>query len=53
VSSIQNFAISGSNLTNNITITAPAGYQVSTTSTASDFTNTLTLTQLGQGTWPG
>jgi hypothetical protein len=47
VSSIQNFTISGSNLTNNITITAPTGYQVSTTSTASDFTNTLTLTQLG------
>jgi hypothetical protein len=51
VSSLQNFTISGSNLTNNITITAPTGYQVSTTSTASDFTNTLTLTHSG-GTVP-
>ena len=47
VSSVQNFTISGSNLTNNITITAPTGYQVSNTTTASDFTNTLTLTQVG------
>ena len=47
VSSVQNFTINGSNLTNNITITAPTGYQVSTTSTPSDFTNTLTLTQSG------
>jgi hypothetical protein len=47
VSSVQNFTISGSNLTNNITITAPTGYQVSTTLTASDFTNTLTLAHSG------
>ncbi|MFN5020774.1 MAG: hypothetical protein ACK5GP_03885, partial [bacterium] len=46
VSSVQNFTISGSNLTNNITITAPTGYQVSTTTTASDFTNELTLAQV-------
>ena len=47
VSSVQNFTVTGSNLTNNITITAPTGYQVSTTLNASDFTNTLTLTQSG------
>ena len=43
-SSEQTFTVSGSNLTNNITVTAPTGYQVSTTS-GSGFGSSLNLTQ--------
>ncbi len=45
-SSEQSFTVSGSNLTNNIVITPPTGYQVST-STGGSFspTNPITLTQ--------
>jgi hypothetical protein len=39
----QSFTVSGSNLTNNITITAPTGFEVSTTS-GSGFGNSATLT---------
>jgi uncharacterized protein YcnI len=40
----QSFTVSGSNLTNNITITAPTGFEVSTTS---GFGSSVTLTQSG------
>ena len=43
----QSFTISGANLTSNLTITAPTGYQVSYTTTAADFTDVLTLTPTG------
>lgn len=46
VSTEQNFAVAGSNLTDNITITAPTGYEISSVS-GSGFTNSLTLTQSG------
>ena len=42
----QSYTVSGSNLSANITIQAPTGFQVSRSST-SGFTNTLTLTQSG------
>ncbi len=42
----QSYAVSGSNLTNDISITAPAGYEVSLTS-GSGFASSLTLTQVG------
>ncbi len=40
------FSVSGSNLTNNITVTPPAGFEVSITS-GSGYTTVLTLTQSG------
>ena len=43
---VQSFTVSGSNLTNDITITPPTGYQVSSTS-SSGFGSTVTLTQSG------
>jgi hypothetical protein len=46
----QSFTVSGSNLTDNIAITAPAGYGISKSS-GSGFTSTLNLTQSG-GTVP-
>jgi hypothetical protein len=42
----QNFTASGSNLTANISITAPVNYEISTTS-GSGYTNSLTLVQTG------
>ncbi|MBZ4037609.1 T9SS type A sorting domain-containing protein [Flavobacterium sp. 17A] len=42
----QSFLVSGSNLNGNITVTAPTGYEVSTTS-GSNFTSNLTLLQSG------
>jgi hypothetical protein len=42
LSSEQSFTVSGSNLTNNITVTPPTGYQVSTTS-GSGFGSSVTL----------
>ena len=42
----QSFSASGNNLTANITITAPAGFEVSTTS-GSGFGSSVTLTQSG------
>ncbi|WP_379709922.1 T9SS type A sorting domain-containing protein [Ferruginibacter yonginensis] len=46
VSTEQNFTVSGSALTSNIIITAPAGFEISTTS-GSGFATTVTLTQTG------
>lgn len=40
----QNFTVEGSDLTNDITITAPTNYEISETS-GSGFTNSITLTQ--------
>lgn len=42
----QSYTVSGDNLTNDITINAPVGFQISTTS-GSGFTNTLTIPQSG------
>lgn len=42
----QNFSISGSNLTSNISLTAPTNYEISTSS-GSGFANSLTLNQSG------
>ncbi len=42
----QNFTVSGSALTANISITAPAGFEISTTS-GSGFTSSVSLTQSG------
>lgn len=42
----QSFTVSGSNLTNDITLTAPTNYEISTTS-GSGFTSPITLTQSG------
>ena len=42
----QSFTVGGSNLTNNIVISAPIGFEVSTTS-GSSFTTSVTLTQSG------
>lgn len=42
----QSFTASGSNLTDNITVTAPANFEVSTTS-GSGFSSAVTLTQTG------
>ena len=42
----QTFDVSGSNLTTNITLTAPANYEISTTSGVG-FTNNITLPQSG------
>ncbi|MFM1775852.1 MAG: hypothetical protein RJA53_1462, partial [Bacteroidota bacterium] len=42
-SSTQTVTVSGANLTNNITLTAPTGYELSTD--ASSFSNNVTLTQ--------
>jgi hypothetical protein len=42
-SAIQTYALSGSNLTSDVTVTAPAGYQVSLDGTT--FQNTVTATQ--------
>ncbi|MEB3150831.1 MAG: T9SS type A sorting domain-containing protein [Sphaerospermopsis sp.] len=42
----QSFSVSGTNLTNNITINPPTGYQVSTTS-GSGFGSSVVLTQAG------
>ena len=46
VSAQQNFTVSGSNLSANLVITAPTGYEISTTS-GTGFTSSLTLTQSG------
>jgi hypothetical protein len=46
LSSEQSFTVSGSNLTNDITIIPPTGYEVSTAS-GSGFDSTVTLTQSG------
>jgi gliding motility-associated-like protein len=40
------FSVSGSNLSNNVTVTAPAGFEVSATA-GSGFDNSITLTQSG------
>jgi len=40
----QSITVSGSNLSNNIVVTAPTGYEISTTS-SSGYTSTITLTQ--------
>ena len=45
-SSAQPYTVTGSNLTSNITLQAPAGFQIGLSS-SSVFTNTLTLTQSG------
>lgn len=45
-SSNQSFTVSGGGLTSNITVTAPAGYEIST-SASSGFGSSLTLTQSG------
>jgi len=45
VSAEQSFTVSGNSLTNNITITAPTGFEISTTSGGS-FTSSITLTQV-------
>ena len=45
-SSEQSFTVSGQNLTNDITLTAPTNYEVSQTS-GSGFTNTINLPQTG------
>ncbi|HXG01380.1 MAG TPA: T9SS type A sorting domain-containing protein [Bacteroidota bacterium] len=50
-SSEQSYTVSGSNLTNDITMTAPAGFEISTTS-GSGFGNLIVLPQSG-GTVPG
>ena len=42
----QSFTVSGSNLTDNITLTAPTNYEISTTS-GSGFTNSIVLNQSG------
>ncbi|WP_223032487.1 choice-of-anchor D domain-containing protein [Hanstruepera marina] len=42
----QTFTVEGSNLTNNITLTAPTNFEISTTS-GSGFGNSITLTQSG------
>lgn len=42
----QSFVVSGSNLTSNVTLTAPTNFQISTTS-GSGFGNTITLTPSG------
>lgn len=42
-----NYALSGSNLTNSVTVSAPAGFQVALTNTNSAFTNTLSITNNG------
>ncbi len=44
VSTSQSFTVSGTNLTNDIVVTPPAGYEVSTTS-GSGYASTVTLTQ--------
>jgi len=46
-SSSQNFSVSGSGLSNNITITAPTGFEVSKTSGTSGFASSVSLTQSG------
>ncbi len=45
-SATQNYSVSGSNLTANITLTAPTGFEISTTAN-SGFGSSLTLTQSG------
>ena len=45
-STASSFSVSGANLTANITVTAPAGFQVSTTS-GSGYGSSVTLTQSG------
>ena len=47
----QSFTVSGTTLTGNVTVTAPAGFEVSTTS-GSGYTTSVTLTQSG-GTLAG
>ena len=44
-STTQTVTVSGANLTNNITLTAPTGYELSTS--GSSYSNTVTLTQSG------
>lgn len=44
-SAAQNFTVGGSNLTTNIVVTAPTGFQVSTNESA--YTNAVTFTQSG------
>ena len=42
----QTYTVSGNNLTNNVTITPPTGFEISTT-TGTGFTNSIVLTQSG------
>lgn len=42
----QTYTVSGNNLTNNVTLTPPTGFEISTT-TGTGFTNTIVLTQSG------
>jgi hypothetical protein len=46
-SAAQNFTASGTGLTADINVTAPTGYEVSTTSGTTDFAASVTLTQTG------
>jgi hypothetical protein len=46
-STAQSYTVSGSNLTDNITITAPSGFEVSKTDASTGFAETQTLTQSG------
>ena len=45
-SSTGSYTISGANLTNDISISAPAGFEISSTSATSGFSSSLTLTQV-------
>lgn len=45
-SAVQSFTVSGGNLTNNLVLTAPAGFEISTSSN-SGFGTTITLNQSG------
>jgi len=46
-SAYQSYTVSGTSLTNNVTITAPADYEISTTNGYSGFTNSIILSQSG------
>jgi len=46
-SGAQSFTVSGNNLTSTITLTAPANFEISSTSATGPFASTLTLTQTG------
>ncbi len=46
-STATNYTLSGSNLSANVTVSAPLGFQVALTNTNSAFTNTLSLTNNG------
>lgn len=46
-SSVQQYTVSGTNLTDNIIITAPTGFQISTTNSPFTSSSPITLTQTG------